>query len=188
MSYGRQSTPTNFIPTSTCPLHLSTWNHILVSRSATPAATALRWKEWKKQHGGQPHIKIMSIQVRAPLRTCIDHFQYRTPPRYKDLKYPEWRGIAGIFLQTPAITNRHLNRQKSYVLTEKTARLINIGEIYWSNEVRGREAEEWLMGARMEWMRGMKTGSWRHESCRLPVTVHTGLPVTVILLSVPQNR
>ena len=27
-----------------------------------------------------------------------------------------------------------------------------------------------------------------HESCRLPVTVLTVLPVTVILPSVPQNR
>ena len=39
---------------------------------------------------------------------------------------------------------------------------------------------------------GMNAGNenriMRHESCRLPMTVLTGLPVTVILLSVPQNR
>gem|GEM_PF-5271655 len=39
---------------------------------------------------------------------------------------------------------------------------------------------------------GMNAGNnprimW-HDSCRLPVTVPVGLPVTVILPSVPQNR
>ena len=35
---------------------------------------------------------------------------------------------------------------------------------------------------------GNETRIMWHESCRLPVTVLVGLPVTVILLSVPQNR
>ena len=35
---------------------------------------------------------------------------------------------------------------------------------------------------------GNETRIMWHESSRLPVTVLAGLPVTVILLSVPQNR
>ena len=35
---------------------------------------------------------------------------------------------------------------------------------------------------------GNETRIMWHESCRLPVTILTGLPVTVILLSVSQNR
>ena len=35
---------------------------------------------------------------------------------------------------------------------------------------------------------GDETRIMWHESCRLPVTVLAGLPVTVILLSVSQNR
>ena len=35
---------------------------------------------------------------------------------------------------------------------------------------------------------GNETRIMWHDSCRLPVTVLVGLPITVILLSVSQNR
>ncbi len=50
-----------------------------------------------------------------------------------------------------------------------------------------KKAEEWLKGR--VWNEcGNNPRIMRHESYRLPVTVLVGLPVTVILLSVPQNR
>ena len=39
----------------------------------------------------------------------------------------------------------------------------------------------------MKYMRGMNLGSWRHEFCRLPVTVLVGLSVTVILPPSPRT-
>ena len=67
---------------------------------------------------------------------------------------------------------------------------INIGEICCSDQVSstGMKNRGMAQGGTYGMNAGNETRIMWHESYRVPVTVLVGLSVTVILISVPQNR